>query len=322
MTKRVLVTGATGFVGKTLCGELADAGFVVRAALRSDRETPRGVGERVVVGDIGSRTEWRAALEGVDVVLHAAARAHVLGDSPANADLYTESNARGTLRLAEAAASAGVQRLVFLSSIKVNGEDSGARLYRADDRPQPLDAYGRSKAQAEEGLREVSARTGLQIASIRSPLVYGPGVRANFRRLLQWVDGQRPLPLGSVRNRRSLVSVWNLCSLLTQALTHPAAAGRTWMVSDGEDLSTPELITRIGSAMRRRVTLLPVPVALLNVAGTLVGKGAEVKRLCGSLAVDIADTRADLGWAPPIPLSEGLQRTVEWYLAEHNAHAA
>ncbi|MFC4313369.1 NAD-dependent epimerase/dehydratase family protein [Steroidobacter flavus] len=321
MIKRVLVTGATGFVGGTLCGQLAEAGFTVRAALRTEKNTPKAVSERVVVGDIGSRTDWQSALEGVDFVVHAAARAHVLNDSPANANLYMESNAHGTVRLADAAAAAGVQRLVFLSSVKVNGEDSGDGVYRPDDRPQPLDAYGRSKAKAEEGLREVCARTRLQGAIIRSPLVYGPGVRANFLRLLQWVDKRRPLPIGSVRNRRSMVSVWNLSHLLTHALSHPAAADGVWMVSDGQDVSTPELVRRLADAMGRRMTLLPVPVALLRIAGTLLGKGAEVKRLCGSLAVDASATRNQLGWTPALSLEEGLQRTVQWYLAEQGVHA-
>lgn len=320
MSKVVLVTGATGFVGSTLCGQLAASGFSVRAALRTNGPTPAGVTDTVVIGDINSRSEWHDALNGVDRVLHVAARAHVLGDSPANADKYMECNARGTIRLAEEAAAAGVSRFVFLSSVKVNGEDSGDRLYRSDDTPAPLDIYGRSKAMAEEGLHAVAARTGIQVACVRSPLVYGPGVRANFRRLMQWVDAQRPLPLGRVENRRSLVSVWNLCSLLTHVLEHPAASG-TWMVCDGEDLSTPELVRRLGTVMQRRVRLLPVPVSLLYLAGSLLGKKAEIKRLCGSLAVDMTATRERLGWAPPVSVNEALARTVRWYLAELNSRA-
>jgi UDP-glucose 4-epimerase len=321
MSKVVLVTGATGFVGNTLCGQLAAAGYTVRAALRTDRSMPAGVVQKVVVGEIGARTEWLDALKGVDRVLHVAARAHVLADSPDNAEKYIECNARGTIRLAEQAAAAGVGRFVFLSSVKVNGEDSGEGLYRSDDTPAPLDMYGRSKAMAEEGLQAVAARTGLQVASVRSPLVYGPGVRANFLRLLHWVNAQRPLPLGAIRNRRSLVSVWNLCSLLTRTLDHPGASG-TWMVSDGEDMSTPELVRRIGCAMQRRALLLPVPVALMHVAGTLLGKQAEIKRLCGSLAVDISATRQRLDWTPVVSVNEALERTVHWYLGELNARAS
>lgn len=320
MGKVVLVTGATGFVGSTLCGQLAEAGYTVRAALRTDGNLPAGATEKVIVGDIGDRTEWHGALQGVDLVVHAAARAHVLGDDPSNADKYIECNTRGTFRLAEQAAHAGVPRIVFLSSVKVNGESSGQRLYRSDDPPAPLDMYGRSKALAEEGLFAVAARTGLQVACVRSPLVYGPGVRANFRRLMQWVDARRPLPLGAVKNRRSLVSVWNLCSLLTHLLSHPAAHG-IWMVSDGEDLSTPELVKRLATVMNRRVPLLPVPMGLLSLAGTLLGKRAELERLCGSLAVDIDATRQRLQWTPPVPVNEGLARTVRWYLEERSSRA-
>jgi nucleoside-diphosphate-sugar epimerase len=254
-------------------------------------------------------------------VLHAAARAHVLADSPENADKYVESNTRGTTRLAEQAALAGVRRMVFLSSVKVNGEDSGSGRYRADDPPAPIDMYGRSKALAEEGLRLIAARTGLQVACVRSPLIYGPGVRANFRRLLEWVDAQRPLPLGAVKNRRSLVSVWNLCSLLTHALAHPAASG-TWMVSDGEDVSTPELVRRLAAAMHRRVPLVPIPVTLLSLAGAVLGKQAEIKRLCSSLAVDMTVTCERLEWTPPLSMDEALARTVRWYLAELSSRAS
>lgn len=287
MTKRVLVTGATGFVGSVLCDVLVRSGYVVRAALRSANRMPAAAPERVVVGDINTGTDWTPALRNVDLVIHVAARVHILGDEPRNASLYMESNAGGTRRLAEASANAGVQRLVFMSSVKVNGEDSGNGLYGPDDTPHPCDAYGESKAIAEQSLRAVSAQTGMETVCVRSPLVYGPGVRANFLRLLSWVDKQWPLPLGAVRNRRSLVSLWNLCDLLVHVLDHPAAADRTWMVSDAEDLSTPDLIHRIGKAMQRRVRLLPVPTSVLYLAGSLLGRKAEVMRLCGSLAVEV-----------------------------------
>jgi nucleoside-diphosphate-sugar epimerase len=311
----VLVTGATGFVGSILCERLAGAGHVVRAALRSDRTVPDYIAQRVVTGDIAADADLTAALEGVTAVVHAAARTHVLRDSPDNAALYTHTNTRGTQRLAQAAAQAGVRRFVFVSSIKVNGEESG-RAYTADDQPCPRDAYGTSKWLAEKALQEVAARTGLEAVIVRPPLVYGPGVRANFLRLMRWVDAGRPLPLGSIRNRRSLVSVWNLCDLLQLSLTHPAAPGRVWMVSDGEDLSTVELIRRIGTAMRRRVRLIPMPLGALRAAAVLMGRMGEIERLCGSLCVDIAATRRELGWAPPLPMSQGLARTVAWYASQ------
>lgn len=313
---RILVTGATGFVGRRLCAELAQRGDLVRAALRTDRPLPAYIAEQAVVGDIAGTTRWKAALEGVDAVIHLAARAHILNDAPENAHLYVETNTRGTECLAEAAAQAGVSRFLFLSSVKVNGEDSAQRAYTARDEPHPADAYGTSKWLAEKSLRAVAAKTGMQAAIVRSPLVYGPGVRANFYRLMRWVDAQWPLPFGAIKNRRSLVGVWNLCDLLMNLLSNPAAPDGTWMVSDGEDLSTPELIRRIGRAMNRRSLLPPVPVGLLNICACLAGRKAEIARLCGSLAVDIVPTREELGWSPPVSADEALARTVSWYLSD------
>jgi nucleoside-diphosphate-sugar epimerase len=285
----------------------------VRGALRADHPTPAGVPEKALVGDIGSTTDWRQALDGVDSVIHLAARAHILHDAPANADLYKETNAQGTWRLAEAAAQAEVGRFIYLSSIKVNGEQTMGRAFAATDEPGPQDAYGVSKWLGEQAVRRIGAATGMETVVVRSPLVYGPNVRANFLRLMRWVDKERPLPLGAVENSRSLVSIWNLCDLLLHVSTHSAAPGRTWMVSDGEDLSTPELIRRIGAAMDRRVRLLPVPAGLLQLAGALLGRRAEIGRLCGSLAVDITETRRELDWSPPTTVDEAIARTVEWY---------
>jgi UDP-N-acetyl-alpha-D-quinovosamine dehydrogenase len=312
---RVLVTGATGFVGHILCDVLAQAGYLVRAALRNDRSVPEGVTEKFVTGDIASTTNWGLALRDVDSVIHAAARAHFLHDSLANSRLYIETNADGTRRLAEEAAQAGVRRFVFLSSIKVNGEETTSKAYTLSDEPRPRDAYGTSKWLGERSLLEVAARSGMEASIVRSPLIYGPGVRANFLRLMRWVDKQRPLPLGAIKNRRSLVNVWNLCDLLTELLKNPAAAG-TWMVSDGEDLSTPELIRLIALAMDRRVRLLPVPAGLLRFCGAVVGRKAEIARLCGSLVVDIAQTRNQLRWTPPVAIEDALARTVAWYFSE------
>jgi UDP-N-acetyl-alpha-D-quinovosamine dehydrogenase len=313
--KRVLVTGARGFVGSTLCPMLERAGYRVRAAVRTDGPTPAGASEQAVVGEVGGQTDWAPALQGVDLVIHLAARVHVMKPATAVAASYFETNARGTERLAQEAARHDVRRFVYLSSVKVNGEETRIRAYTADDVPHPRDAYGMSKWQAEQLLLQAASGKSMRPAIIRPPLVYGPGVRANFLHLLRWIDMERPLPLGGVRNSRSLVSVWTLCDLVIRALDHPAAANRTWMVSDSEDISTPELVRRLASAMGRRTRLLPVPPALLRLAGGLLGKGAEVRRLCDSLTVDVARTRAELGWSPQLSMEAALSATVSWYLS-------
>jgi nucleoside-diphosphate-sugar epimerase len=312
---RVLVTGATGFVGQTLCEMLAGSGYVVRAALRRDRTIPDYISEKAVVGDIAGTTDWGPALRGVDLVLHIAARVHQLHDGGAKSDLYTETNARGTERLANESAKAGVRRFEYLSSVKVNGEQTTCRAYAPNDDPHPQDAYGTSKWLAEKHVMEIGARTGMEVVIVRSPLVYGPGVRANFFRLLRWVDKEWPLPLGAIENSRSLVNIWNLCDLLAVLLKHPNAPGRTWMVSDGEDISTPELIRRLGSHMQRHVRLLPIPVGVLRLFGRLMGQKAEIDRLCGSLQVNIEQTCRELQWTPPMKADDALARTVDWYLS-------
>ena len=317
---RVLVTGANGFVGRHLCSTLRSAGHTVRAAVRRASAAPAAA-EPAVIGDIGPSTAWRAALEGVDTVIHLAGRAHVLHDPASAAHLYEQTNALGTERLAAAAAECGVRRFVFLSSIKVNGEETSGRGYAAADRPDPKDAYGVSKWRAERHVWRVAATSRLEGVVVRPPLVYGPGVRANFLRLMRWVERGWPLPLGSIHNARSLVSVWNLCDLLANVVRNPRAPGGTWLVSDGQDLSTTELVRRLGAAMHRPVTLLPIPAGVLAAGAALLGRRAEAARLCGSLVVDIAATVADLGWTPPVPVDECLGRTAAWYLAEARAPA-
>jgi nucleoside-diphosphate-sugar epimerase len=314
--KRVLVTGANGFVGRALCSALAASNYHVRAVLRRAPSNRGAVSEVIAVGDIGAATDWTAALDGVDCVVHLAARAHIANDARANSALYVETNVHGSRRLAEAAARGGVGRMIYLSSVKVNGEESRSNPYTSADPPRPEGIYGMSKWQGEIAVAEVAASAGMQVTIVRSPLVYGPGVRANFLRLLRWVDKEYPLPLGAVDNRRSLVSIWNLCDLLVRLVENPLAAGHTWMVSDAEDLSTPELIRRTARHMGRRVRLLPVPVNLLFFCGRFTGWEAEVSRLTGSLEVDIAPTRRCLGWSPPISVDVALERTIDWYLRD------
>jgi UDP-glucose 4-epimerase len=315
--KRVLITGASGLVGQQLCQQLARSGYVVRAALRRERAVPDHISEKIVCGDISGATRWGSALENVDLVVHLAARTHVLRDTAANDQLYLQTNADGTQALAAEAARHGVRRFIYISSVKVNGEGSSAgRAYGAGDEPQPHSAYATSKWLAEQRLWATVATAAMRAVVVRPPLVYGPGVRANFLRLLQWVDQERLLPLAAVKNRRSLVSVWTLCDLLMRLLEHPAAVDRTWMVSDGEDVSTADLVRRIARAMGRQPRLLSVPTAMLRLAGGLLGKGAELQRLCGSLTVDIAPTRQQLSWSPPVPMEEALARTVSWYRSQ------
>lgn len=311
----MLVTGATGLLGRALCPRLAEAGYRLRAALRVDSEVSSCIEEKVVVGDISPLTDWRQALMDVELVVHAAARAHVPRDLSQNRALYEAVNAQGTGRLAQAAAQAGVRRLVYVSSIKVNGEATAQRPFRAGDPPNPGDDYGRSKLHGEDAVVTAAAASGMEAVIVRPPLVYGPGVRANFLRLMRWVDSEWPLPLGAIQNQRSLVSVWNLSDLIVELLVNPRAPGSVWLVSDGEDLSTPDLVRRLGRAMQRRVRLVPVPAALLRACAAITGRRAEVARLCDSLRLDITATRA-LGWSPPVSMDESLTWTAAWYRAE------
>jgi UDP-glucose 4-epimerase len=294
-------------------------GYGVRRAIRHVDEYAALTSETAVVGEIDSGTHWDRALQGVNSIIHLAARVHVMNESAHNESLYFETNAEGTRRLAEAAARAGVGRLVFLSSIKVNGEVSGDSGFTPLDDPKPVDAYGRSKLLAEQYLKEIAVRTGLEIAIARAPVVYGPGVRANFLRLMRCVDRGWPLPLASVKNRRAMVSIWNLCDLLTNLVANPRASQHVWLVSDQEQLSTPELIRRVAVAMHRKAHLWTVPAHVLRLAAALAGKSAECDRLCGSLAVNPGDSFRQLGWSPPMTVDEAMARTVSWYLDEYTA---
>lgn len=319
MAVRILVTGATGFVGGRLCELLTERGYRVRAALRAAGGQVRAAAESVVVGDIGRVTDWSAALDGVERVIHCAARAHVLGDLDRQGQLYLEANAHGTESLANACVKAGVRRLIYLSSIKVNGEQTPLKPFTSEDVPHPTDPYGLSKWMGETRLMQIASGSTLEAAIVRSPLVYGPNVRANFLRLMRWIDSGVPLPFGRVQNTRSLVSVWNLCDLLERLARDQVPRLCTYLVSDGTDLSTPDLVREIAKAMRRRARLLPIPVAVLRAGCALAGRAAEFDRLCGTLTVDISATCRELGWRPPMSVQEGLARTVEWYLSERPA---
>lgn len=302
---KLLVTGAGGFIGRAVCAELAKRGDRVIPAVRS----PRGLQNEIVTGDIGPHTDWTAALDGADAVVHLAARVHVMRDTEANPlQAFRAVNTLGTLHLAEQAAAAGVKRLIYLSSIKVNGE--GSRVpYRETDTPAPEDAYAVSKWEAEQGLREIAARTGLEVVILRPPLVYGPGVKANFLSLMNAVEKGLPLPFGLIRNRRSLLYLGNLVDAIRVCIEHPAAANKTYLLSDGEDVSTTELIRRLAKAMNRPARLLPIPPVLLTALARLFGRHKELSRLLGSLTIDTSVIRRELNWTLPYTLDEGLSMT-------------
>jgi nucleoside-diphosphate-sugar epimerase len=309
----ILLTGAGGFIGTGLVDRLVrERELSLRATYRnSGRSFPANV-DAIRIGELGAATDWRRALAGIGVVVHAAARVHVMRETaPDPLAAYREVNTAGTLNLARQAAAAGVRRFVFLSTIKVNGERSApGRPFSADDEPAPVDPYAISKLEAEIGLRQIAAESGLEIVILRPPLVYGPGVRGNFARLVRAVGAGRLLPFGAIDNRRSLVALDNLVDLIAVCIDHPAAAGRVLLVSDDQDLSTPELIRSIARIMDRPARLLPVPAALLMLAATLAGKRAVLERLTESLQVDIRKTRDLLAWKPVTTIDEGLRKTV------------
>jgi nucleoside-diphosphate-sugar epimerase len=303
--QRILVTGASGFVGIGLLPELMKKGYLVRAAVRRNL----GVCEEIHVGDIGRDTIWDEALDEVDIVIHLAGRAHVLNESLKDPlPLYREVNTEGTRRLADAAAAARVRRFIFVSSIKVNGESTADQPYTADDDPAPEDAYGISKWEAEKALWEVAGQSGMEVCVIRPPLIYGPGVKGNLRRLIRLVKSGLPIPLGAVQNLRSLVSVYNLHDLIIRCVEHPAASGRTFLISDGEDLSISDLLRKLSREMDCSLRLLPVPPTLLKLALTLLGRKRDFERLCGSLQVDITAAKTILDWQPPVHVDDGVRR--------------
>jgi nucleoside-diphosphate-sugar epimerase len=303
------VTGAAGFVGRAVCQHLEHHGFAVRRAVR--HAVPGLAG--AWAGEIGPHTEWGPVLNGIDLVVHLAARVHVARETgPEPMAEYRRVNVEGTRRLAEAAAAAGVRRFIYLSSVKVHGEGAPKK-YTEADLPGPEDDYGLSKWEAEQALREVGARTGMEWTVLRPPLVYGPGVGANFLRLMRAVAHRRPLPLGAVRNARSLVFVGNLVDALRLCLTHPGAANATFLVRDGEDLSTPELARRIARALGVAPVLFPVPVGWLRTLARLLGREHAIRRLVDSLQVDDALIRRRLAWHPPYEVDHGLRETAYWY---------
>ncbi len=316
-TMQVLVTGANGFIGRALCTRLLVEGWHVRGSVKSKKHLatlPAEV-ETVQVESIGLDTDWSRALPGIDVIVHLAARAHVMNNNVGDPlAAFREVNVDGTKSLAKMAANAGVKCFVFISSVKVNGEGK-AIPYSEKDKPAPIEPYAVSKREAEQALNEIAEETGLEVVVLRSPLVYGPDVKANFLRLLKLVEKGVPLPLASIYNRRSLIYLGNLIDAIVAGIKHPKAAGQTYLVSDGEDIATPDLVRQIADAMGRPSRLFPVPVPILRFAGKIFGKIDSIERLIGSLTVNSSKIRRELDWRPPFTMEQGLRETAKWYLS-------
>jgi nucleoside-diphosphate-sugar epimerase len=315
---RILVTGANGFVGRQLCRSLSQKGFWVKAAVRQTAIAPTEEMQYIPVGDIGPHTDWTEALHGVDLVVHLAGRAHIRRDSSANSMAeYERINTLGTIRLAQMAAAAHVKRFLFLSSVKVNGEETHGQPFAETDRPAPLDFYAVSKWKAEEGLLHLHRQGELSVVIIRPPLVYGPGVRANFLQLIRLVDSGLPLPLGKIQNKRSLVGLRNLIEFITVCLHDPSAAGELFLVSDQEDLSTADLVQRLAVFLGRSPYLLPIPYQFMAIMARIMGKQEAFNKLCHSLQVDVEKSRKVLHWNPPFSVNEELEHTIQWYKNEY-----
>lgn len=316
---RILVTGANGFVGRALCPALREAGYGVSGAIRDDREygvelVRSDLDAMILVGDIDGATDWSGALAGVDVVVHLAARVHILQEVSRNPlESFRSVNVMGSERLARAAAAAGVKRLVYVSSISIHGNSTEAKPYSESDAAHPHSPYAVSKWEGELALQRVSLETGLELVTVRPPLVYGPGVGGNFLRLMCWAEKGWPLPLASIHNLRSFIGIDNLVDMLVRCVDHPKAANEVFLAADGEDLSTPDLLRRVANLLSRPARLLPFPVNILRASASVVSMDDVVDRLCNSLQVDSGKARRVLGWQPSVSLDEGFARTAEWY---------
>jgi nucleoside-diphosphate-sugar epimerase len=320
----VLVTGANGFIGRALTEDLLATGHSVRLALRSPPE--RAYEENralldaaqanfVIIGNVDGATDWREAVKDIDAVVHLAARVHVAKERAANPLAeYRKVNVAGTERLARVAAEAGVRRFVYISSIGVNGKKTTTAAFREEDLPRPYDPYSISKSEAEQTLWRIAAESDLEVVVLRPPLVYGPDNPGNFRRLMWLIAKGVPLPFSSVRNQRSFIYLGNLTDAILKCVTHPNAPGKTFLVSDGEDISAPELMRALAHDMNCHIRLVSVPINILWIMGKLTGVTGTVEKLTGSLVVDSSKIRTELDWHPPFLMSDGIKKTADWYM--------
>lgn len=316
--KRILITGATGFVGRRLLTTLSqNSALPLIAAVRKPTDLPTHV-HQALVADLDAQTDWRQALRGVDVVVHLAARVHVMSEQTHDPlSEFRRVNVAGTLALARQAAEAGVRRFVFVSSIKVNGErTTPGHPFTAEDVPAPVDPYGVSKAEAEAGLRQLAESTAMEVVILRPPLIYGPGVKANFAAMMSGLQRGLPLPLGNTGNARSLLALDNLVDLIIHCLDHPGAANQTFLASDCEDLSTTALLQQMGAALGHPARLFPFPRALIWLGARALGKGSIYQRLFGSLQLDTAKTRQLLAWTPPLTVQQALQQVAADFIKD------
>ncbi len=312
---KILLTGATGFVGKALLKKLIEAEYYTSIVSRKLGE-PREFVEQMLVESIDERTSWLSKLLGKTIVIHCAARVHMMSDDTKDPlTSFREVNTTGTLNLAKQAAEAGVKRFIYISSIKVNGETTtGSLPFTEKDIPNPLDPYGVSKYEAEEGLKKIATESDMEVVIIRPPLVYGAGVKANFLNLLKLSSTTLPLPFGLVNNKRSMVYVENLVDFIINSIEHPAAANQTFLVSDNHDLSLSSLLKLIRKSMNKPIRLIPVPVFLFKLAGLIFRKQDIVDRLVGDLQIGSNKTMSLLNWKPPYTVDQGIQATVDSFL--------
>jgi nucleoside-diphosphate-sugar epimerase len=314
----VLVTGANGFVGRPLCTALLGLGYRVKALTRSPDVFESDI-QNVVVTNLQIEAPALEVMEGVDTVIHLAARVHIMQESVADELVtlaaYRAVNVAMTLNLARQAARAGVQRFIYISTIKVNGEKTEpGKPFAPDDVPAPQDPYGISKMEAELALFALSQETGIEVVIIRPPLIYGPGVGANFMAMMRLVSYQFPLPFGALHNQRSMLALDNLLSFIATCIEHPKAAGQVFLVSDGQDISVTQLLRKLAYTLNVKARLVPLPAGLIQLIAKVLGRGSVAQRLCDNLQVDNAKTEALLAWKPPLSLDEGLELTADWYL--------